>query len=255
MATIRNMTNVSQYTIVSQRILMDKALSLKERGLLVTMLSLPDGWTFSIKGMTKILPDGTEAISNTLNNLQDKGYVYSTQSKNANGRFGKNELEVYDYPAKPRKKDPCKGKPYTEKPYTVVTDTDETLTDTQKQFNTQLESTTNQLNIQTTTDDVVDVALKNLFDGIGLSDKDVQSIIKTAKGDTLKIKQAINYYKRYRKPINNVTGFLIEAIVEEYADVPGSNESIQTNKNASTYDESLLQRLIEEEGEYDGNLK
>ena len=227
MTKIHNMTSVSQYTIVSQNILKDENLSLKERGLLVTMLSLPDGWNFSIKGMAKILPDGIESISSTLNSLQDKGYVVSRQIKSENGRFGRNELELYDYPAHPRKKvshmeKPCTGFPYTEDSNAEETDADKTCSEKQAQSiiqlqsNIQDQSNTNQSTKTTTEEVVVDESVIVLLRGLNLPDKDVKTLLKTANGDYAVIEQAVDYFRNYKKPVNNVTGFLKEAIVCGY---------------------------------------
>ena len=74
MAVLKNKTQ-GNYTIVSQNIMHDKDLSLTERGMLLTLLSLPDNWHLTIMGLCQILPDGKDRISRTLNSLIDKGYV------------------------------------------------------------------------------------------------------------------------------------------------------------------------------------
>ena len=59
MAVLKNKTQ-GQYTIVSQSIMRDKQLSLSERGMLLTLLSLPDNWQLTISGLKAILPDGKD---------------------------------------------------------------------------------------------------------------------------------------------------------------------------------------------------
>ncbi|MDE5860990.1 MAG: hypothetical protein K2H28_02240 [Ruminococcus sp.] len=63
------------FTIINNKLLRDGNLGSSERGLLVTMLSLPDGWSFSIRGLAQILPDGITKISNTLNKLESLNYT------------------------------------------------------------------------------------------------------------------------------------------------------------------------------------
>ena len=63
------------FTIINNKLLRDGNLGSSERGLLVTMLSLPDGWSFSIRGLAQILPDGITKISNTLNKLESLNYL------------------------------------------------------------------------------------------------------------------------------------------------------------------------------------
>ena len=55
--------------------LRDMRLGVTERGLLLTMLSLPDNWNFSIKGLSRILPDGCAKIGTALHNLEAAGYL------------------------------------------------------------------------------------------------------------------------------------------------------------------------------------
>lgn len=54
------------FFILSNMIMMDGSLAINERGLLVTLYSLPKTWDFSIRGMTKILPNGERAITTAL---------------------------------------------------------------------------------------------------------------------------------------------------------------------------------------------
>ena len=63
------------YTIISNTMLRDKSLGGMERGLFLTMWSLPDNWDFSIKGLCAILPDGYTKVSNSLKKLESAGYL------------------------------------------------------------------------------------------------------------------------------------------------------------------------------------
>lgn len=63
------------YTTVHNGFLRDKALSINSRGLLITMLSLPDTWDFSIKGLAAILPDGEKKVGSALKELEMHGYL------------------------------------------------------------------------------------------------------------------------------------------------------------------------------------
>lgn len=63
------------YTTVHNGFLRDKSLSINARGILITMLSLPDNWNFSIKGLASILPDGEKKVSSALKELEHHGYL------------------------------------------------------------------------------------------------------------------------------------------------------------------------------------
>ncbi len=100
MAVLKNRTQ-GNYTLVSQIIMHDKNLSMAERGLLTTLLSLPDNWQLTIRGLSQILPDGKEKISNNLNKLIEKGYVTREQGRGTKGKFDSTILEVHETPVTP----------------------------------------------------------------------------------------------------------------------------------------------------------
>ena len=97
MAVLKNKTQ-GNYTMVSQNIMRDRNLSLTERGMLLTLLSLPDSWQLTIKGLCQILPDGKDKVSKTLNSLIDKGYITREQSRDCGGKFDSTVLEVHETP-------------------------------------------------------------------------------------------------------------------------------------------------------------
>ena len=100
MAVLKNKTQ-GNYTMVSQNIMRDRNLSLTERGMLLTLLSLPDSWQLTIKGLCQILPDGKDKVSKTLNSLIDKGYITREQSRDGGGKFDSTILEVHETPVEP----------------------------------------------------------------------------------------------------------------------------------------------------------
>lgn len=63
------------FTIINNNIFRDFNLGATERGLLCTMLSLADGWNFSIRGLAKIMPDGVTKISTALKNIENANYL------------------------------------------------------------------------------------------------------------------------------------------------------------------------------------
>lgn len=126
MPILKNKTQ-GNFTYVSQNITRDKNLSITERGLLLTLLSLPDNWDLSIRGLSKILPDGHDKISKSLNSLISKGYVTRWQDRNDKGIFGQITLEVHESPVTSNKKEenciPNKSEPDMANPDTANPDT------------------------------------------------------------------------------------------------------------------------------------
>lgn len=85
------------FTTVSNEFLRDQELSLVERGLLITLLSLPDGWNMSGRGLASILPDGRDKVFNTLKKLEIKGYL-KRENIRENGHFVDVEYQFCDSP-------------------------------------------------------------------------------------------------------------------------------------------------------------
>ena len=63
------------YTVMANYHLREKKMSLKAKGLLSQMLALPDGWNYSIEGLTTLAKDGRESISKALKELEQFGYL------------------------------------------------------------------------------------------------------------------------------------------------------------------------------------
>lgn len=103
--------------MISNGILRNKDLHLKERGLLVTLIGLPDKWDFSINGLVAILPDGKDKIKTGLQELEKMGYITRYQERKEGGAFGPEVLEIHEIPAvSPRADFPHTDNPSTGKP-------------------------------------------------------------------------------------------------------------------------------------------
>lgn len=69
----------AQYTVIDNTIFRDKELSNKALGMLCRMLSLPDGWEFSVMGLAALSNDGKSAVMSQLDELEELGYLIRTQ--------------------------------------------------------------------------------------------------------------------------------------------------------------------------------
>ena len=83
------------YTVMGNYHLRDKELSLKAKGLLSIMLSLPDGWNFSISGLSTLSSDGESAVRATLKELESNGYLKRNKVR-CNGKITDWEYIVYE---------------------------------------------------------------------------------------------------------------------------------------------------------------
>lgn len=104
MTVLRNRTQ-SNFTMISNAILHNKKLRLFDRGLLATIIGLPDNWDFSVEGLTKIVPDGRDAISRSIERLVDMRYLKRECIRDKRGRFD-TVIEVFSEPYQKEDKPP-----------------------------------------------------------------------------------------------------------------------------------------------------
>ena len=102
------------YTTMSNFHLRDPNLSNKARGLLSTMLSLPDNWDYTTRGLAKICKDGVDGITAQLKELEQYGYLIRHRIRDTGGRIVDMEYIIYERPHT--------ASPDTEKPYMVKPD-------------------------------------------------------------------------------------------------------------------------------------
>ena len=72
------------YTIMSNHHLKDRRLSLKAKGLLSMMLSLPKEWDYTLKGLARISREGVDAIREAVRELEQAGYVVRSRTSSTN---------------------------------------------------------------------------------------------------------------------------------------------------------------------------
>ena len=115
---IRKHTKDKNFTIIDNNIFMDKNLSLKGKGLLTMLLSLPDNWAFSERGLTALSKDGRDSLRSGLDELEELGYLERYTSRNDNGQFANTVYNVYEIPKleKPKSEKPKSEKPTLDNP-------------------------------------------------------------------------------------------------------------------------------------------
>lgn len=106
------------YTVMANHHLRNKELSLKAKGLLSLMLSLPDDWDYTLKGLARICRDGVDSIAAAVNELEEAGYIVRKRVRDDKGRVGCMEYTILERPKEdiPPKRDfPVQEKPEQEK--------------------------------------------------------------------------------------------------------------------------------------------
>ena len=114
------------FTIMANHHLRDMQLSLKARGLLSLMLSLPDDWDYSARGLACLCRDGVSSINSALKELEQAGYVARSLRRNSRGKIVDTEYTVYEVPlhtGRPQTDLPQTGLPQTDLPQTGLPQT------------------------------------------------------------------------------------------------------------------------------------
>ena len=108
------------YTVMSNHHLRNANLSLKAKGLLSMMLSLPEDWNYATRGLAKICKEGVDAIGAALRELEAAGYIVRHKLRDRQGRISDTEYVIYEQPQlrKPDTDSPDTENPYMDKPDT-----------------------------------------------------------------------------------------------------------------------------------------
>ena len=86
------------FTVVANCVFKDRSLSAKAKGILVEMLSLPENWDYTLKGLTSLFTDGIDSIRQGINELEKHGYIVRERKRDARGRLGGMEYVIYETP-------------------------------------------------------------------------------------------------------------------------------------------------------------
>lgn len=134
------------YTVMSNHHLKNPQLSLKAKGLLSMMLSFPDEWNYSERGLAAICKEGVDAIHSAIKELEKAGYMERHQLRGQGGRIVDTEYVIYETPHKPDTVPPDTGNPDMDDPDTAGPETGNpgelnTQIPNTKKTNTQVSST------------------------------------------------------------------------------------------------------------------
>lgn len=138
------------YTVLSNYHFKEKGLSLKAKGLLSLMLSLPENWDYSAAGLVTLSKDGKDSVNAALKELEKFGYLRRTQAIDARGKFSGYNYEIFEQPIEvveveaPKAENPTTDAPFAENPSTVKTTTENPQQLSIKELNTEKSITKNQ---------------------------------------------------------------------------------------------------------------
>ena len=144
------------YTVMSNHHLRNKELTLKAKGLLSQMLSLPEDWDYTLAGLSYINRESIDAIRTAVWELEKAGYITRRQGRDEKGKMTAIEYTIYEQPqspgshspglenptpGKPILENPIPGNPTSENPTQLNKDISKTNLPNKEKSNTDLSST------------------------------------------------------------------------------------------------------------------
>ena len=201
------------YTVMSNYHLKDKGLTLKSKGLLSMILSLPEEWNYTTRGLASICKEGVDAIGSALKELETAGYIVRRQLRGANGRITDTEYIIYEQP-QPKKLDMLPSdvdSPDTENPYMDKPDTEKPA-----ELNIEKSNTQKQNIYGSSTDSIPfrDCAADCLPERKG---RDAMSLTEIESYREL-IQENIGYeylcqqYETYREDLDEIVELIVETV-------------------------------------------
>lgn len=219
------------YTVMSNHHLKNKELSLKAKGLLSQMLSLPDDWDYTLAGLARLNREKVDAIRTAIWELEKQGYISRTQTRDANGRMSKTEYIIYETPREispilenPTTVKPSSKKPILENPITVNPTLVKSTSENPMQLNTNIlktnKSNTNLLN--TNISNPIQSNPKEDAERIGLDEYEAYTEI---------IKENIEYdimasnYKGNTQMLDEIVDLMVETVCtsKQYLTIAGDD--------------------------------
>lgn len=131
--SVMRIHKTSNFTVMSNFHFKEKDMSLKAKGLLSLMLSLPEDWNYSVAGLVKLSKDGKDSVMSALQELEKFGYLTRQQLTNSKGQFNGIEYHIYE--------EPQHGIPVAEKPISAKENAANQHADYPPQLNTNQLST------------------------------------------------------------------------------------------------------------------
>lgn len=138
MSVHRSDKSKGYYTPMSNHHLREIDLSLKAKGLLSLMLSLPDDWEYSAKGLAMLCHEGRDSVESGLKELEREGYLLRRRIRSPNGCFSNILYEIYE---EPLPKDKRSAQPKPGKSEQDLSKEDVPVSINQTQLNTEIQIT------------------------------------------------------------------------------------------------------------------
>ena len=129
------------YTVMSNHHLRNKELTLKAKGLLSQMLSLPENWDYTLAGLSHINKESIDAIRTAVLELEKAGYIERSQGRDEKGKMTAITYTIYEQPQSPILNYPVSENPTSDKPILEKPKADNPTSENPTQLNKDIQKT------------------------------------------------------------------------------------------------------------------
>jgi hypothetical protein len=207
------------YTVMSNHHLRNKELTLKAKGLLSQMLSLPENWDYTLAGLSHINKESIDAIRTAVWELEKAGYIKRSQGRDEKGKMTAITYTIYEQPQNPVLENPTSDKPILENPTT-----DNPTSENPMQLNKDIQNTDlskkeeinkdglNTDSIPILSPDPSPLREQPLPEKNGKEEKDAYKIYEELIKDNIEYEHLINAKRLDRDRIDEILDLILETV-------------------------------------------
>ena len=206
------------YTVMSNHHLRDKSLSLKAKGLLSLMLSLPEEWDYTTKGLARICKDGVDSICAGVRELEEHGYVIRQRVRNPNGQLGAIEYTILEQPRPPEPGKPERENPVLDNPEQAYPVLEEPEQGNPAQLNTK-KSSNQRLNTDLSNTEVSNPIRSNPYedkpqaaDGMGTDTRSAREIYQEIILENIEYRHLVQNNQIDRERLDELVELIVDTV-------------------------------------------
>ena len=197
------------YTVMSNHHLRNKELTLKAKGLLSQMLSLPENWDYTLAGLSHINKESIDAIRTAVLELEKAGYIERAQGRDEKGKMTAITYTIYEQPQSPVLENPTSNKPTSENPMQLNKDIQKTDLSKKEKIN---KNGLNTYSIPILSPDPSPLSQQPLPEKNGKEEKDAYKIYEELIKDNIEYEHLINAKRLDRDRIDEILDLILETI-------------------------------------------
>ena len=197
------------YTVMSNHHLRNKELTLKAKGLLSQMLSLPENWDYTLAGLSHINKESIDAIRTAVLELEKAGYIERSQGRDEKGKMTAITYTIYEQPISPVLDQPVLENPTSDKPILEKPKADNPTSENPTQLN---KDGLNTDSIPILSPDPHPLSEQPLPEKKGTDEKDAYKIYEEIIKDNIEYEHLINAKRLDRDRIDEILDLILETV-------------------------------------------